>query len=99
VASTDDLKNIPAGKFDLIKLILLAGAKVQAADYAHLNVVRTRAVVTEQDLHLARIEDLHEGAELEFSIDEFFDEWLETKQLEPSMKKRVLKLRNKLLRD
>jgi hypothetical protein len=94
----DDLKKVPASKFDLVKLILLDGNELSAADYAHLNVVRQRAVSTERDLALARIEDLHDGAEIEFNTDEFFDEWLEMQQVEPSLKKEALKLRDKILR-
>jgi DNA repair exonuclease SbcCD nuclease subunit len=98
VAEKADLKSIPASKQDLIKLILLPGAKVEAADYAHLNVVRTRAVATEQDLNLARIEDLHDGAELEFSVDEFFENWLEQQPADKALKAKALKLRDEILR-
>jgi hypothetical protein len=93
-----DLKKVPASKTDLVKLILLDGNELTAADYKHLNVVRQRAVSTERDLALARIEDLHDGAEIEFSVDEFFDEWLELQQVDSNLKKSALKLRDQILR-
>jgi len=98
VAHKRDLADVPASSKDLVKLILLDSSAVQAADYAHLNVVRTRAVSSSADLQLARVEDLHDGQEIEFSVDEFFDTWLEAQPVEDKLKQQATKLRNKLLR-
>jgi hypothetical protein len=42
---------------------------------------------------------LHDGAELEFSADEFFETWLDAQQVDSALKKRALKLRDELLRN
>lgn len=97
VASKQDLKAVPNSEYDLIKLILLDSRNVQTSDYKHLNVVRVRPVSTERDLALARIEDLNSGSEVEISIDEFFTEWLSSQQIDPELKRDVVRLRKKIL--
>jgi DNA repair exonuclease SbcCD nuclease subunit len=98
VKSRKDLKKVPASEFDLIKLIIVDGAKVTAADYQHLNVKAVKTASTEQELALARIEELSEGSEVEISTDEFFGAWLERQPKDDDLKAKAEKVRAKYLK-
>lgn len=97
VQSKKDLKSIPVSDHDLIKLILLPGCRVQAADYAHLKVHRVTATSTDKEVALARIEDLNAGSEVSISTDDFFKEWLRNSPASKELKTRAFKLRAKIL--
>jgi hypothetical protein len=97
VSSKKDLKSLPASPTDLIKLILLDGCEITAADYGQLNVVKVRSVKGEKDLALARIEDLTSGSEIEISSKEFFVEWLRNQNVDRELKKQAVRLRKQLL--
>ena len=98
VLTRSDLKKIPASENDLVKLILLDGCEVDAADYKHLNVVKVKTASNARELALARVEDLNTGSEIEVSADEFFAEWLGAKSADQSLKDEAIKLRKKILK-
>jgi len=96
IESKADLKGIPASEFDLVKLIVKT-SKVTAADYQHLNVVKVKAVNSEAELALARVEDLKEGSAVEISTDEFFKHWLSEHPADAALKKQAAKVRREIL--
>lgn len=98
VRTRKDLKKVPASEFDLIKLILVDGAKVTAADYQHLNVKAVKTASTEQELALAKIEELAEGSEIEISTDEFFGAWIDRQPKDDELKAKALEVRTKYLK-
>ena len=98
VSNKKDLRDIPSSPNDLVKLILLPGCSITAADYAHLNVQRVRATSTDRDVALARVEDLtNGGSEISISTNEFFSEWLRNQSAPKELKKRAYKLRSVIL--
>lgn len=98
ISNAKDLKSIPCSPKDFVKLILTEGCKLTPADYPEgLNVVKIRAVKDNQDLALARIEDLQSGSEVEISSDEFLKEWLRQKPIAKSLKVAAYKLRKQIL--
>ena len=82
----------------LIKVILLEGNNITATDYEDLNVVKTVSVNSDRELVLARIEDLTEGSAIDLSTNEFFQEWLDTKSVDPSERKSIAAFRTYLLK-
>lgn len=98
VKTKKDLLKAPKSPKDLIKLLLLDGCQVTAADYAGYNVVLVKAINSEQELALAKVEDLKEGSQIEISSDEFFAEWLTSKPLEDSLKNEASTYRTQTLK-
>lgn len=95
VESAADLESVNPDH--LIKLILMPGSKVSASDYNHLNVVKIRAATNEKEVALAKLEELSEGSEIEFSSIEFFQEWLDSRSIPSTVKARALELRREIL--
>lgn len=77
VTSRKTLKSVPTGPHNLVKLIITDKAKITAADYQHLNVVKVMTANTAAEQALAEIADLNEGSDIEISTDEFFTAWLD----------------------
>lgn len=93
-----DLREIPVGEHDLIKLVLKDGASVSAEDYAHLkNIVILRNFGTKDELVSVLSEDLAEGAELTIDVDEFFSTWVESLDVDQSMRDRVVAVRSRII--
>lgn len=97
VKTKRDLKSVPASSTDLVKLILLDQARVTAADYQHLNVVKVQTVNSAAELALAQVEDLREGSSVEISTTEFVTSWINHQQVDPTIAQRALTLRAKIL--
>jgi DNA repair exonuclease SbcCD nuclease subunit len=98
VESRADLKNVPASKFDLIKLVLVS-TKIKAADYQHLNVVKTVPIKNSSELAVTQFEEIKSGSQIEISSDEFFNAWLDTQSRPDELKKKALALRRRLLQE
>lgn len=93
VKSRKDLRKAPRSSRDLVKLILVDGCSVSAADVAGINIVQTKTVNSAQELALAKVEDLKNGSEVELSISDFFNTWLLGQPLDDSLKREVADLR------
>ena len=96
VESAADLKGVPSGKHDLVKLILVT-SKVKSVDYQHLNVVKTVPVKNSAEAVLAQFEEIGEGQQIEISPTEFFNEWVDRQTRPDPLKKAAKKLRHRLL--
>jgi len=98
--SKADLKNVPTGKEHLVKLIVRS-SKMQAQDWAHLNVVKVMAAKTDVEAMQARVaeyfSEVSGGRSVEVSSDEFFEAWLENQTRPDELKQRTLALRKRLL--
>jgi hypothetical protein len=93
-----DLRKVPRSEKDLVKLILIDGCQISAADTAGINVVVTKTANNAQELALAHVEELKEGEQVEVSTDEFFESWLESKSLEPDLRDAIRAYRLKKLK-
>ena len=92
VSSDADLQRVPTGAKDLVKIVLAKDAHVDINQLKQLNSVK---VVPEavDFLNMGPIE----GDALEFSVEEFFEGWLNEQNLEPEFLAQVLALRKQLL--
>lgn len=94
----DDLALIPKSEFDLVKLVIQDGCDVSGSDYAHLqNVVEHKNFKTKDELKAVLLEDLTEGKELKIKTEEFFQSWVESLDVEPAMRERVVSVRERVL--
>jgi len=96
--SKADLKGIPKGKNNLVKLVIEEGADVVAGDYAHFsNVQMVKAFRNKEELAAVLTEDLSDGKSLIVRTDDFFREWIKSLDVEASMRKRVRQTRQRIL--
>lgn len=98
VKSRKDLKDIPVSERDLVKLVLLDGAKVTAADYQHINVVKVSTQSSAEQEALDRVAELDNGSQVEISTEEFFQAWLEQQPYDQELKAKAARLRSHYLK-
>jgi hypothetical protein len=97
VETKADLKDVPVGPNDLIKLVIKG--QVSASAYKHLNVVKTVVAKSEAEVALALVEELSaRGEKVEISTDEFFRAWLDNQSKDKALTKRTWDLRQRLLK-
>jgi hypothetical protein len=93
-----DLKLIPRGETELVKLVVQDGADVSAADWASMsNVVMHKPFKSKEDLQVVLTEDLTEGKELVIRTKDFFKVWIEAADIDETMRKRVTRKRTSIL--
>lgn len=93
-----DLKLIPTGKTELVKLVIQDGADVTASDYSQFsNIVVTKPFKSQDELATVLTEDLVEGQQLVIRTDEFFAAWLEARDVSDKLKARTVKYRRRIL--
>lgn len=93
-----DLKNIPKGSTNLVKLVIEEGADVVQGDYAHLhNIQMVKAFRNREELAAVLTEDLSDGQSLLIRTDDFFKEWVKSLDCDAAMRKRVRTTRQRIL--
>lgn len=98
LSTRDDLSNIPEGEFNLVKLVIQDGCDVSASDYAKFkNIVMIKPFKSKEDLAVILTEDLTDGQAASFKIEEVFKDWLQSLDVDESMRKRIRYQRRKIL--
>ena len=96
--SRADLASIPKGETNLVKLVIQDGADVGAADYAKLsNIAIVKNFKSKEDLQAVLTEDLTEGKELIVRTEDFFRAWVDSLDVETTMRKRIRTVRRRVL--
>lgn len=98
VSNLKELRAIPKGEYNLVKLIIEDGSNI-AADAKELsapNIVIHKAFKTKQELQMILTEDLASVEELVISTDEFFKKWVKHQKIPKPLYKRALELRASL---
>lgn len=96
--SRADLKNIPKGNTNLVKLVIQEGADVVAGDYSNLtNIHMTKAFRNKEELVAVLTEDLSDGKSLVIRTNDFFKQWIQSLDCDVSMRKRVRATRVRIL--
>jgi metallophosphoesterase superfamily enzyme len=96
--SRDDLRLIPDSKKDLVKLVVQDGCDVSPGDYAKFtNIVEQKNFKTKEDLAEVLTEDLAEGQEVKFKVQDFFDAWIEALDVQESMRSIIKSVRKRVL--
>jgi hypothetical protein len=95
----EDLQTIPEGEFNLVKLIIQDGADVSASDYAKFsNIVMIKPFQSKEDLQVILTEDLIVGGKpVSFKPETFFNEWIQSLDVDEQMRKRIRYQRKKIL--
>lgn len=98
IQSRKDLKNIPKGETNLVKLIVSDGADVDPRDWLEFpNVVEYTPFKGKEELEVALNEELISGTDVSISTDDFFNEWVEGQDIPTSLKESVVLLRQQIL--
>lgn len=98
INSRKDLKQLPTGKYNLIKLVVADGVAVTTADYpSESNIVEVKPFKGLQELAQALTSDLEVGEELVVDVDAFFDSWIESADVEDELRAEVREVRRALL--
>jgi DNA repair exonuclease SbcCD nuclease subunit len=98
IASRADLKLIPKGETNLVKLVIQDGADVSAQDYASLpNIAIIKNFKSKEDLQAVLAEDLTEGKELVIRTEDFFRVWIKALDVDEEMRRRVRQVRRRVL--
>jgi len=98
LASRADLKTIPKGKKDLIKLVIQEGSNVSSSDYSNIeNIVVIKAFKTQEELISVLTEDLVEGQQIVVKTEDFFQEWIHSLDVEEDMRSRIQEVRKGVL--
>jgi hypothetical protein len=94
----DDLKLIPDSKYDLVKLIIQDGCDVNPSDYSKFtNIVENKNFRTKEDLASVLTEDISEGQAITFKVSEFFSAWIESYDVDESMRQQIKDVRKRVL--
>jgi hypothetical protein len=79
-------------------LVILDGADVNASDYsAFSNIVLIKNFRSKEDLRAVLTEDLSNAEELVVRVDDFFDVWVESLDVEQSMREKIVDVRRRVL--
>lgn len=74
------------------------GADVNASDYsAFSNIVLIKNFRSKEDLRAVLTEDLSNAEELVVRVDDFFDVWVESLDVEQSMREKIVDVRRRVL--
>jgi hypothetical protein len=80
--SRADLKNIPRGERELVRLVIQDGCNVHASDYSKfLNVVDIKNFKSREDLQTILTEDLAQAAAIKFRTQDFWEAWLDAQNM------------------
>jgi hypothetical protein len=78
--------------------VLHNGADVNASDYsAFSNIVLIKNFRSKEDLRAVLTEDLSNAEELVVRVDDFFDVWVESLDVEQSMREKIVDVRRRVL--
>lgn len=94
-----DLKEIPKGQFNLVKLVIADGADVSVSDWADLpNIVEIKNFKSKEELQAVLVEDLTEGTELVIKVDDFFREWVGSLEIDEGLRSQMKAIRRRVLK-
>jgi DNA repair exonuclease SbcCD nuclease subunit len=89
-----DLKQIPKGQFNLVKLVIADGADVSGADWTGKpNIVEIKNFKSQEELKAVLTEDMSDGEALSVDVEEFFTTWLDQSTYPDELKARVQEVR------
>ncbi len=92
-----DLKQIPKGQFNLVKLVIADGADVSGADWSgKSNIVEIKNFKSKEELRAVLTEDLSDGQALTFDVDEFFSVWLDQSNFSPALLQSIKRVRSRV---
>lgn len=98
IQSRADLKKIPKGANNLVKLIVSDGADVEPKDWVdYPNVVEHTPFKGKEELEVALNEELISGTDVSVSTDDFFNEWIGRQDVSPDLKESATQIRQQIL--
>jgi len=93
-----DLKQIPKGQFNLVKLVIADGADVSGSDWSGVsNIVEIKNFRSKEELKAVLTEDLSDGRALTVDVEEFFSVWLDQAGLDDELRTSVQRVRSRVL--
>lgn len=96
--SRADLKLIPEGATNLVKLVIQDGADVTASDYANRqNIEIVKPFKNKEELQAVLTEDLVEGQKIIIRTEAFFKQWIMSLDVEREMRDRIRQVRQRVL--